>query len=102
MARLAQQMGQQTIVGLCLAELADICVAQNQLGRSVRLFAAAQNIVATRGTELPLANRREYEEIAARLARAHESLDKLAFGQAWVEGQAMTLERAVAYALSDP
>jgi hypothetical protein len=44
------------------------------------------------------AHRREYEWA---IATARAAIDAVAWQAAWAEGRAMTLEQAIAYALSD-
>ncbi len=44
---------------------------------------------------------RYMDEFAAALASARSSLGEEAFARAWAEGQAMTLDQAVEYALGD-
>jgi hypothetical protein len=47
---------------------------------------------------MPPAARAEHDQ---HVADAHAQLGKTAFATAWTEGQAMTLEQAVALALAD-
>ena len=64
--------------------------------RAARLFAAAEALRETSGEVLILADRSVRERYVA-FAQAH--LDEAAWQAAWTEGQAMSLEQAIAYAL---
>jgi len=35
------------------------------------------------------------------MSLVHDALDEVAFGAAWIEGQAMSLEQAIEFALAD-
>ena len=64
--------------------------------RAVRLIATA-----TRDSLPVLASRLERSERDNSLAVSRDALGEQAFAQVWAEGQAMTLEQAVAYALGE-
>jgi non-specific serine/threonine protein kinase len=66
--------------------------------RAVRLLAAAQALRDAVGTVLPLNDRVEFEQHVSRCAAL---LGEETFAAAWSEGQRMTLEQAVAYALAE-
>jgi hypothetical protein len=66
--------------------------------RAVGLLAAAQALRDAVGTALPLSDRVEFEQ---HVSRARTLLGEDRFAAAWSEGQRMTLEQAVAYALAD-
>ena len=70
--------------------------AQHQVQRAVILFGAQDALCDWLKNTLSLAERNEYEQA---LASAQAALGEEAFTTAWTEGQAMTLEQAVAYAL---
>jgi tetratricopeptide (TPR) repeat protein len=85
----------------CLIGLA--CVAAATVGeqpataeRAARLFGAAEGLFESTGGGLAAADQAEYDRY---LTLAREQLDESAFGAAWAEGRAMTMEQAVAYAL---
>jgi predicted ATPase len=76
------------------------------LERTARLFGAAAALrgsltdAASRGSSLgPTVSRDEYER---QVAATRAALGEAAFAAAWAEGQAMTRERAIAYALEGP
>jgi predicted ATPase/class 3 adenylate cyclase len=84
-----------TGIVLCLDGLAAIAEAEGNLERGMRLAGAAAALQASGGVELVAVGRRMMgrEDLAARA----EGDPQLA--AAWAEGQAMTTEQAVAYAL---
>jgi hypothetical protein len=66
--------------------------------RAVRLFGAVEVERETLGAPtLPIYQAQYQRGVAA----AHALLDVATFAAAWAEGQAMTLEQAIAYALSE-
>jgi hypothetical protein len=75
-----------------------LAVAQGEYARGVRLIAVQPAITGFIGTTNTPDVRIEGE---AALARARAALGEEAFAAAWAEGQALTLEEAVAYALAD-
>jgi hypothetical protein len=77
--------------------LADVALAEGRPRRAAQLLAAARLIVENQQTH-PV-DRDDYERDVA-LARAQ--LGEEAFTAAWAEGQAMSLEQAIAFALADP
>jgi tetratricopeptide (TPR) repeat protein len=79
----------------CLAVLADIARRQGKLERVARLLGAVQPL---RGVGEAPWEPAEYERLAA---AARDRLSDAAFAAAWDEGQAMTLDQAIAYALGE-
>ena len=65
--------------------------------RGARLLAAAQKLLAGMGASLPVYVRRDVEDRSERLLR--ERMHPEAFTAAWVEGEAMSLDKAVSYAV---
>ena len=79
-----------------LAGLAGSCGSTGDAGRAARLFGAAHALRESVGIPLRPIARPEYErDVAAVRTR----LDEASWQAAWAEGQAMTLEQAIAYAL---
>ena len=70
--------------------------SQHQVRRAAILFGAQDALCDWLKNTLSMAERNEYEQA---LASARVALGEKAFTAAWAEGQAMTLEQAVAYAL---
>jgi len=80
-----------------LAALSHIAAANGQPDQAVRLGATATRLSAAYQTPLiPLVE----PFLAQGLEAARQALGELTFGQAWAEGQAMSLEAAVAEALA--
>jgi predicted ATPase len=78
--------------------MATVASAQNQAERAAALFAAAAALRESIGVGL---SRFYHDEHDARLAAARAALGDKAFSTAWAKGRALTLEQAVAYALTD-
>jgi non-specific serine/threonine protein kinase len=85
-------------VVIALEEWAGVAAAGGQPARAARLFGAAQALLDAAG----LARQPYLRAVYARdLAATRAALAPAAFGTAWSEGRAMSLEQAVAYALED-
>lgn len=65
--------------------------------RAARLCGAAAALRAVIGVQLPAAGRSKFDQITA---SARVALGEEAFSAAWTAGQALTLDKAVAEALS--
>lgn len=90
------EMGNKRLVAEGLVALAGVAVAQGHPERAAQLFGAAQAIYDATGASVWAVNRPMYErDLAA--ARAH--MNEEAFAAAWAQGQAMTLEQVIEYAL---
>lgn len=81
--------------GECLAGFAGPATNQGRSQWAARLLGAAEALLRASGGAWWLADRVEYER---NLATIRAALSEEAFAAAWAEGQAMTLERAIAYA----
>ena len=79
-----------------LLGFASLAVREDPL-RTCRLLGAASEQYRAGGVEIDATDRRDFDE-AERIARA--ALDAEAWAAAWAEGQAMSTDEAVAYALS--
>ncbi len=90
----SQQDHLKTIVGL--AELAAVAVVEGDPLRAVRLWAATEARAEAIGLVFSEPDRIEYEPY---LLPLRSELEDAEFRAAWTEGQAMSLERAVEYAL---
>jgi predicted ATPase/class 3 adenylate cyclase len=82
----------------CLEGLAPVALARSEPERAARLFGAASMLREAIAAPLAPAER---AIAVADLEDVRAVLGEEAFGSAWAEGQAMTLEQAVAYALED-
>jgi len=91
-----------------LDAFAALAAAQNQmepsplrfegLRRTARLFGAVETLYVPLRFEMSAAERAEHDQA---VAATRAALGEEAFSAAWAEGQAMTLEEAVAYALEE-
>jgi non-specific serine/threonine protein kinase len=75
-----------------------VAIARRQLDRAVRLLGATEAQLGTLGLRLDHPEQVEYDSY---VKRARDALDTTAFARTWAEGQAMTLEQAIEYALAD-
>src|SRR5262249_3364815 len=93
---LQQQQGLKGLIAESLERFAGLAARQGKAPRAARVFGAAEALRAALGAPLPPCERAAYEHD---VAAARAQLDTAAFAAAWAEGQAMTLEQAIAYAL---
>ncbi len=91
------ETGGKAGVATSLAGFASLALAQGQVIRAVRLFGAAQSILQALNWRLPPADEQEYERA---LAKVHQQLDESTFNAAWEEGRMLSMDQAIAYALS--
>jgi len=97
----AHENGSRGVITHVLHQLGTLAQAQNQSKRVVRLFASAAALRASAGglgshtTTTPA-------EQAQAIATARVALSEEAFNILWMEGQAMSLEQAIDFALSTP
>jgi len=83
----------------CLEKLAEANSLQSRFQQSVIIFGAASALRATVGSVMDAVDRPDYERMISRLRIV---LGKKAFEAAWTEGQGLTLEQAIDYALAEP
>ncbi len=90
---LARELCQDTFLALSLAGFASIASVERQPRRAVQLFSFAQPwLEAGDQRSACPSDKAEFER---NLAIARGQLDRVAFDQAWQEGQAMTVEQAI-------
>jgi tetratricopeptide (TPR) repeat protein len=77
--------------------LAGLAAVRGRTQEATRLLAAAETLLRSYGGSWWPADQVEFEQ---NLAALQAALEKAAFDAAWAEGQAMTLEQAIAYALN--
>jgi non-specific serine/threonine protein kinase len=92
------QFGPKGMVYEVINALGVLASAQCQARRAATLFGAQAELYEWQKYTLSLAEREEYEQA---LASARAALGERAFTTAWEEGQRMTLDQAVAYALGE-
>ncbi len=90
------QEGEKFYATRCLEELAWVRSMQNEYGQAMRLFGAAEAQRETLGVSMPPNERAEHDR---NLDDARAQLGEEQFSAAWVVGQAMSMEQAIAYAL---
>jgi non-specific serine/threonine protein kinase len=94
----SQEIGRPAGAANALSRLAWVARVRNDPTRSCRLLAAAQALMEARGRHASSVDRDVHE---AEVALLRASLGEEGFKAAWAEGEAMTLEQAVAYALGE-
>jgi predicted ATPase/DNA-binding winged helix-turn-helix (wHTH) protein/Tfp pilus assembly protein PilF len=95
-----RELGDRRGIARSLVGLAYVAFALAGPGRAARIWAGAERLRETIGEKLPPSDCAGYDrQIAA--ARAAIG-DDATFDLAWQEGRAMTLERAIEYALNKP
>ena len=92
--RLNQELGVDGWTAQCLVGFAGLCAVRGRLERAARLLAAAGTLSAY----LPVLG----PDHAREIAEVRAAMGEAAFAAAWAEGEAMTLEQAIAYALEQP
>jgi predicted ATPase/DNA-binding CsgD family transcriptional regulator/DNA-binding XRE family transcriptional regulator len=93
-----QQLGIRIRMAKSLESIAAVASAQAQPERALRLAAAAARLHEALGTRLLP---RDQAGLAGWLQLSRQTLSKAAAATAWSEGQALSVEDAVAYALTD-
>jgi tetratricopeptide (TPR) repeat protein len=100
--RLCQRQGDKAPIAAALLKCASVWLALGQTEAAVKLFAVEANWRASmrvpRGANAFIG---EFGVVRSEsdLAKARATLGEEAFARAWAEGQAMTLEEAIAFAL---
>jgi predicted ATPase/predicted Ser/Thr protein kinase len=93
-----RNVGERTEFPRALENLAAVMSAVGQHDRAVRLWGAAETL---RGTILVPRPASESEQYSRQINGARVTLDECGFATAWAQGQAMDIDRAIAYALDD-
>ncbi|CAN5473843.1 BTAD domain-containing putative transcriptional regulator [soil metagenome] len=88
--------GSKFDIGWDMAALAAVAGAEGQPIRAGRLFGAGETLFAELGSRVDPFDRDWYDRY---LAAARAQLDEQVWQHAWAEGQAMSLEQAISYAL---
>jgi hypothetical protein len=92
------KMGGRRGIAESLEAVAGLALAQGNLSRAVRLYAAAQAGREAIGAPRPPRSREEYERD---LATIRAGLGEEAYATAWKDGQALTLDQACELARLD-
>lgn len=93
---LSRDLQAKLVIAYCLEELAGVAATRSRVERAARLAGAAEVLRVTVGALLPETERDLFEPD---LAAARDQFDDAAWTAAQDIGRAMTLERAVEYAL---
>ncbi|MBI5031384.1 MAG: tetratricopeptide repeat protein [Chloroflexi bacterium] len=96
--KLQTESGNKQGIAECLAGFAGLSVGMKEFVRSGRLFGAAQALLDSIGAPLAPADVAEWKRDEA-IARTQ--FNRETFNAAWEEGQKMTLEQAIEYALEN-
>ncbi len=91
-----RDIGQRGAVAHQLECFGFIALAQNQVERALKLFAAANSLRETSGTPMTPDEQVYFD---AQLARLHENLDSKKFASIWAQAGALTMEQAIDLAL---
>src|SRR5262249_16644242 len=84
-----------------LAVFGGIALEAERPARAAKLLAVANRVIGSNKLALPAYRRVILAQLERDMGAVRGQLDKEAFEAAWAEGQAMTLEQAVACALSE-
>jgi predicted ATPase/class 3 adenylate cyclase/DNA-binding CsgD family transcriptional regulator len=91
-----RELGDVRCAPVCLDELACLASVQGWAVRAARLFGAAQAVRTAGGFTMPPSHA-DYDQ---GVTEARAALGEEPFMAAWAEGQAMSMEQAIIYALS--
>ena len=95
---IARELNHQEVLAYLIEEFAALSAAQGEAKRAAILFAAAQALrTVIQVVRLPV----ERVEVDRNIALVRAQLGEAEFDAAWAEGQAMTMEQAVAYTLEE-
>ncbi|MEO8289286.1 MAG: tetratricopeptide repeat protein [Chloroflexota bacterium] len=96
--RLHHGLREMFCIAECLYGLGGVASAEIQTARAVRLLAAADVLFHSTGYQQNSIDRQgnDYE-----VSKVRGMLDQLTFERLWTEGQTMSMEQAVAYALDE-
>jgi predicted ATPase/DNA-binding SARP family transcriptional activator len=96
---LRRDLGHQFALAQSLEDFAVLAGRERQAERAIRLLGAGEVFCETIGAQAPVADRTDYERT---VAAGRAVLGEPAFAAAWAEGRALSLDRAIEYALGDP
>jgi hypothetical protein len=89
-------LGHRAAIAHQLECFASIAKAREDGGRAARLYGAAEALRQKIAIPMTPKEKTEYE---GQIANLRAGMDEKAFASAWAEGQAMSMEQAIAYAL---
>ena len=95
---ISRETGEKRMIAACLAGFATIAARFGDPGEAATLFAVSSHMHETLGIGYPP---KEKAKLESDLSLIHERLDIDAFQSAWSDGQTMSIEQAIEYALKD-
>jgi predicted ATPase/class 3 adenylate cyclase len=93
-----KEIGDRGGIAFCLERLAEVAIGKHEAEKAARIFGAAESMRASLRSMIDPVDKPEYE---LNVASLRAELGEGKFNAAWEEGQKMTLEQAVAYALEE-
>lgn len=93
---LAREMDDRRIIALTLEKLAGVAAGQGRGERAARLLGAAEALREEIRVQVEFIDRGDYDRI---VAETRACMERETLSDAWAEGRAMNLERAIKYAL---
>jgi predicted ATPase len=93
---LAWELGSKAGMAFSLSGLAGIFGAQGELERAARLYGLAEEVLPVSNRDMSASQRTDHEHAVACL---RTQMGKASFAQAWAEGRAMPLDKAIGYAI---
>lgn len=95
---LFRELGKKPSIAASMGVFAALALEQKQLKRAIRLFGAAEALRGKIGAPLPPSGQNEYARL---VERGRAALSEANFMSAWSEGQNLTQEQAIEYALEE-
>ncbi len=93
-----KEIGDSGGIAFCLERLAEVANGKHAAEKAARIFGAAESLRSSLRSKIDPVDQPEYE---SNLASLHAELGEEKFNAAWEDGQKMTLEQAVDYALKE-
>jgi predicted ATPase/DNA-binding XRE family transcriptional regulator len=98
---LAHQTNDKGMIPLCLSCLAEVLSVFDEAERGTRILGAIKSEIQTRWIGTSFSEKEARKDYERSLSAARSRLDEVTFVAAFAEGQAMSLDAAIALALSD-
>jgi len=95
---LRRERGEKWTIPDCLEGLADVAAAEGRPDRAARLFAAGESLRRLSGAPRLPADQPKH---AGKVAALRTRLGEPSFATAWAQGERMTVEQAIEYALEE-
>ncbi len=95
---LSREHGIRVGIAYCLAGLGGVSAVKGDPVRAARLLGAAAELFHTVGQKMQPVDQVEFDRSVVTI---HAGIDEAAFAAAWAEGREMSLDAAVAFALSE-